>query len=122
MAGQLVVQHTAGSGQEVDGSLSEDLDCQRHDVPQHVGVVWVETGVEVDPQHAHVVAVRQTHHLLPDIPHHALSHNPQVVGGVEADLCAVGEDDLGLSLCAVEEDDPDLALGDLGDRVLVGLR
>ena len=122
VTGERVVQLATGGGQEVGGSLGEYLDCQRHDLLQHVGVVRVEAGVEVDPQHAHVVAVRQPHHLLPDVPHHALGHDPQVVGGVEADLGAVCEDDLGLSLSAVEEDDPDLTLGDLGDGVLVSLR
>ena len=107
---QLVVQLAARPSEEVCGPLGEDLDSQWHDVPQHVGVVRVEAGVEVDSQHAHVVAVCKSHHLLPDISHHALGDNPQVVGGVEADLGAVGEDDLGLGLGAVQEDDPDLTL------------
>ena len=48
-----------------------------------------------------MVAVRQAHHLLSDVSHHALSDNPQVIGGVEPDLGAVGEDELGFGLGAI---------------------
>ena len=89
--------------------------------PQYGSVVRVEAGVEVNPQHPHVVTVGQTHHLLPGVAHHALSDDPQVVGSVETNLGAVGENDLGLCLRAVQEDDPDLTLGYLRHRVLAGL-
>ena len=67
-------------------------------------------------------ALRHPGHLLLDIPHHGLGHDPQVVGAVEALLGAVGEDDLGLLLGAVQQDDPHLALGDSRHVVIVGLR
>ena len=79
VAGQLVVQLTTGPGEEVHGSLGEDLDSQGHDLSQHVGVVRVQAGIEMHSEHAYVVAVRQAHHLLPDVSHHALSDNPQVI-------------------------------------------
>ena len=116
VAGQLVVQGAIGPREEVGSTFGEYLDSQGHDLlqanisiwhcwprshPQHGCVVRVETGVEVDPQHPHVIAVSQTHHLLPGVPHHALGHDPQVVGSVEAHLGAVSEDDLGLRLSAV---------------------
>ena len=66
-------------------------------------------------------ALRHPGHLLLDISHHGLRHDPEVVGAVEADLGAIGEDDLGLLLGAVQEDDPHLALGDLSHVVIVCL-
>ena len=66
--------------------------------------------------------LRHPGHLLLNVAHHGLRHDPEVVGAVEADLGAIGEDDLGLLLGAVQEDDPHLALGDLGHVVIVCLR
>ena len=67
-------------------------------------------------------AICHPSHFLLDVPHHGLSHDPEVVGAVEAELGAVSEDGPGLLLGAVQQDDPHLALGDFGHVIIVGLR
>ena len=64
----------------------------------------------MDTEDPDVEALRHPGHLLLDVPHHRLGHDPEVVGAVEAHLGSVGEDDLGLLLGAVQQDDPHLIL------------